>query len=276
MSNRMPDPDFIRRVLPLGRAYARYFSPEVSGLENLPASGPVLVIGNHCGLYWMPDAWITGMSLVEHREAGEPSYGLAHDLLFRVPVLAEALRRAGIRPASHDAAEAGLKDGGAVLVYPGGDWEICRPWSERNRVDFGGRDGYIRLALRAGVPVVPVVTHGSHDTLIVLGRGADTAALLGLDRLRVKVFPYILGFPFGVTPVLPQLPLPAKVHVSFLPPLDWSLEPGDPDDDSRVAAHYAATERVMQAELDRLRTQCPNPIAAGVGSLLAGIASKLR
>jgi 1-acyl-sn-glycerol-3-phosphate acyltransferase len=232
---------------------------------------PVLLVANHSGIYWMPDAWITGLALVERRGPAGPNYALAYDMLLRIPFLGDSLRRIGVLPASHGSAAAGLKDGGAVLVYPGGDWEACRPWSERGRVDFGGHDGFVRLALRTGVPVVPVVSNGSHDAVIVLSRGDKVARLLGLDRLRIKVFPYTLGVPFGIAPVVPQLPLPASVQVSFLPPLDWSLEPaGNPDDTDLVADCYAATERVMQTELDRLQVECPNPLVTGLKALLLG------
>lgn len=266
------DPDFLAGVLPAVRAFADYFSPRVSGVENIPESGPVLLIGNHSGLHWVPDVGITVLSMLDRRGIGERTYALGYDLLFKVPFVGDFLRRLGALPASHGAGEEALKDGGALLVYPGGDWEACRPWADRNKIDFGGRTGFVRLALRAGVPVVPVVAHGSHDTVMILSRGERTARFLGLDRLRIKVFPYTLGVPFGFAlPVLPQFPLPARIHVSFLPPLQWSLEPGDPDDPAVVAACADDAVRVMQAELDRLAEECPNPLAAGIGDLLARV-----
>jgi 1-acyl-sn-glycerol-3-phosphate acyltransferase len=268
---RRPDSDFICRTLPLVRAYTRYFSPTVTGLESLPPSGAVLVVGNHSSLYWMPDVWVTALALLERRGVLEPSYALVHDLLLRTPGVGEGLRRLGALPACEESGLAGLKDGGAVLVYPGGDREACRPWRERGRVDLGGHSDFVRLSLRASVPVVPVVAHGGHDTVVVLSRGERTARLLGLGRLRLKVFPWTVGLPFGVAPVLPQVPLPVAVQVSFLPALDWSTrEPSsDHEDPAIVAACYDATQQVMQVELDRLRAACPHPVARGLSRLLA-------
>ncbi|SUA72728.1 2-acyl-glycerophospho-ethanolamine acyltransferase [Nocardia otitidiscaviarum] len=272
-TTQVPDPN--HPLLPLARAYTSYFTPKVSGLENLPASGPALVIGNHSSIYWAPEVWITFMAMMERRPT-EPTFGVAHEILLRAPFLGDSLRQFGVIPASQEAAAAGLKDGGAVMVYPGGDWEACRPWTERGKIDFAGRKGFIRLALKLGVPVIPAVANGGHDSIFILSRGERTAKLLQLDKLfRAKVFPYTVGLPFGVAPVIPQIPLPATVDVSFLPPLDWSTEPGDPEDTAAVAAHYESTVRTMQTELDRLRAETPNPVSAGIKNHLAALPGPL-
>lgn len=270
---QLPDPN--HPLLPIARAYMSYFTPRVTGLENLPTSGPALVIGNHSSIYWAPEVWITFMSMLDHRP-GEPTFGAAHDILLRIPVFGDSLRSFGVLPACRDAATAAIKDGGAVMVYPGGDWEACRPWTERGKIDFAGRKGFIRLALEQGIPVIPAVANGGHDSIFVLSRGERTARMLGLDKLvRAKVFPYTVGVPFGVAPVLPQLPLPASVKVSFLPPLQWSTEPGDPGDTAAVDRHYHQTVATMQAELDRLRAETPNPVATGIKTHLAGLPGPL-
>ncbi|WP_067705012.1 lysophospholipid acyltransferase family protein [Nocardia jejuensis] len=269
----IPDPN--HPLLPVARAYTNYFTPTVTGIENVPTSGPALVIGNHSSIYWAPEVWVTFMATMDHRP-GEPTNGVAHDILLRAPFLGDSLRSFGAIPASRDSAKAGLKDGGAVMVYPGGDWEACRPWTERGKIDFAGRKGFIRLALELGVPVIPAVANGGHDSIFVLSRGERTAKLLQLDKLvRAKVFPYTLGVPFGVAPILPQVPLPATVNVSFLPPLEWSTQPGDPDDTAAVAANYDQTVATMQAELDRLRAETPHPVATGVKNHLAALPGPL-
>ncbi|MGW0252157.1 lysophospholipid acyltransferase family protein [Nocardia goodfellowii] len=257
------------------RVYTNYFTPTVTGVENLPTSGPALVIGNHSSIYWMPEVWITYMAMLERRP-DEPSFGVAHDVVLGVPYIGDAIRRFGVIPANRDAAAAGLKDGGAVLVYPGGDWEACRPWTDRAKIDFAGRKGFIRLALEMGVPVIPAVANGGHDSIFVLSRGERSARLLRLDKLfRAKVFPYTVGVPFGVAPVVPQVPLPATVDVSFLPALDWSTQPGDPADTDLVESYYARTVEVMQAELDRLRAETPRPVATGIKNHLADLPGPL-
>ncbi|MEV0250781.1 lysophospholipid acyltransferase family protein [Nocardia sp. NPDC050712] len=253
------------------RAYTNYFTPTVTGIENLPTSGPALVIGNHSSIYWMPEVWITFMAMLERRPV-EPSFGVAHDVILNTPIFGDSIRQFGVIPANRDAAAAGIKDGGAVMVYPGGDWEACRPWTDRAKIDFAGRKGFIRLALEMGVPVIPAVANGGHDSIFVLSRGERSAKLLQLDKLfRAKVFPYTVGVPFGVAPIVPQLPLPATVDVSFLPALDWSTQPGDPDDTALVESYYDDTVGTMQTELDRLRAATPNPIATGIKNHLAAL-----
>ena len=126
------------------------------------------------------------------------------------------------RPAS-DNGSLLLEAGHPVIVYPGGDEDDYRPWTERHRVDLHGRTGFVKLALRHGVPVVPLVAHGSHDAIIVLTRGEMLARVLRLDRLRINVLPIVAGPPWGIAPVqLPTWPLPAKVTARVCEPIDWS------------------------------------------------------
>ncbi|WP_024803420.1 1-acyl-sn-glycerol-3-phosphate acyltransferase [Nocardia sp. BMG51109] len=268
-----PEPD--HPLLRLGRAYVSYFTPTVTGAQHVPASGPAVIVGNHSSIYWAPEVWITFMTMLDRRP-DEPSFGLAHEILLRTPFLGDSMRGVGALPASRELATTGLKDGGAVLAYPGGDWEACRPWSQRDRIDFAGRKGFVRLALELGVPVIPAVANGGHDSVFVVSRGDRTARLLRLDKLlRAKVFPYTAGLPFGVAPIVPQFPLPATVQVSFLPPLDWSTQPGDPENPAVVDACYRDAVDTMQAELDRLRAETPHPVATGIKRHLAGLPGPL-
>lgn len=264
------DPETIRRNLSLISRLASYFSPEVTGIENLPRTGPVLIVGNHSCLFYMPDAWITGLSILRRRGIEQPEYALIYDLLLAMPVVGPYLRRIGAIPAGGDEAELALEQGAAVLVYPGGDLEACRPWTARDRVDLAGRKGFIRLALRSGVPVVPVVTHGSHNAVIVLTRGEQIAKLLGLRRLRINVFPILVGPPFGVTSILaPPLPMPTSVQIEFLEPIDWSaLGPEAAQDDETLDACYDEVTGVMQSALDRLSAAHPHPVISGWSRLL--------
>lgn len=265
------DPDFVRRMIPPTTRYVSYFSPEVRGIENLPSSGPALVVGNHSCLFYAPDTWVVALAITARRGLDAPAYALAYDLLFGIPVVGPALRRLGAVPAAGREAERLLAEGNLVLVYPGGDYEACRPWADRNRIDFADRKGFIKLALRAGVPVVPVVAQGSHDAVVVLSRGERLARTLGLDRLRIKVFPIMLG-PFGVTTMLaPPLPMPSSVTVEFMTPIDWSaLGPEAADDGAVVSACYDEITRAMQATLDRLTAERPHPVVRGWMGLLRG------
>ncbi len=270
------DPDFVSRLVPPVQQFVRYFSPEVRGIENLPASGPVLVVGNHSCLFYMPDTWVVALAITARRGVKAPAYALVYDLLLGIPVVGSALRRLGGIPANGREAERVLAEGAAVLVYPGGDLEACRPWTERNRIVFSGHSGFIRLALRAGVPVVPVVSYGSHHAVVVLSRGERLARVLGLNRLRIKVFPILLG-PFGVSSILtPPPPMPAAVTVEFMAPIDWTgLGPAAADDDDAVEACYKEITCAMQATLDRLHAENPHPVLRGWSRLLCGAAGSV-
>ncbi|HXX89426.1 MAG TPA: 1-acyl-sn-glycerol-3-phosphate acyltransferase [Acidimicrobiales bacterium] len=261
-----------------GERYAGFFFPEVRGIEHVPRQGPVLLVGNHSGLFYMPDVWITGLSVVRRRGLEQPFYGLAYDLLFAIPGIERVLRGLGAIPAGHEQAEAALAQGALVLVYPGGDYEACRPWSERDRVEFGDHRGFVKLALRAQVPVVPVVAYGAHHTVVILSRGERLAHVLGLDRLRIKVFPILLGPPFGVTSVLtPPLPLPAAITVEFLPALDWTtIGPEGADNEEAVERCYREITDLMQVTLDRLHAEHPHPLLRGVTHLLQSGPSHLE
>ncbi len=265
------DPEFVNRVIPAVERYVSYFSPEVRHLSNLPASGPVLLVGNHSCLYWMPDTWVVARAVTRRRGVEAPSYALGYDLLFRIPAVGGALRRIGALPASLENGTRALADGALVFVYPGGDREASRPWRQRNTIDFSGRKGFVRLALRAGVPVVPVVAHGSHDAICILSRGERIADAIGLGKLRIHIFPIFLS-PLGISTIFrPPLPLPSSITVEFLPALDWrSYGPGGADDPGVLDVCYKEITETMQAALDRLSAERRFPVVRGFRDLVTG------
>jgi 1-acyl-sn-glycerol-3-phosphate acyltransferase len=269
------DPDFIRMMLPAIARYTSYFTPEVRGLDRVPADGPVLLVGNHSGLFYVPEAWTCGQAILSHRGIDAPAYLLAYDFLFALPGVGPFLRRLGAVPASTSQAESALARGACVLAYPGGDLEACRPWTQRNKVDFAGRKGFVRLALRCGVPVVPVAAHGGHHSVVVLARGDWLARAAGLRTLRINVFPFLAGLPFGVTSALtPPPPLPAHLTVEFLPALDWAAYgPAAAGDPRIVSACYQDITGRLQAALDRLSAEHPHPLLLGCSRLTARAAA---
>jgi len=275
-TSQQRDPDFIRRYLPAIARYTSYFTPEVRGLDQLPAKGPALVVGNHSCLFYMPEIWTCGQAVLSRRGIDAPAYVLAYDLLFAVPGVGPSLRRLGAIPASTSQASSALARGACVLVYPGGDLEACRPWTQRNKVDFAGRKGFVQLALRCGVPVVPVVAHGGHHAVVVLARGDRLARAAGLNTLRIHVFPLLAGFPFGVTSVLtPPLPMPAHLTLEFLPALDWTGYGRDAAGDAGiVSACYDDITGRLQAALDRLAAEHPYPLLQGSSRLAARAAAR--
>ena len=246
------DPDFIRRTLPVwGGLVSRYFRADVSGLEQVPEAGPVLLVGNHSGGNVPPDTFLLTLAFISRFGIERPFYQLAHDLVMASPV-APVLRRYGTVPASRANAAAALATGAAVLVYPGGDYETHRPSWESQKVDFDHREGFLTLAHELDVPIVPVVSIGGQETALFLWRGEWLARLLRLDRAaRLKVLPISIALPWGlnVGDMLGHLPFPAKVTIRVLEPIHLRRDFGpDPDFD----AVYDDVTRRMQAALTDL------------------------
>lgn len=254
------DPDFIRENLPLSWLVSTlWFRGEVRNMHNIPESGPVLLVGNHSGGNVTPDTIVFTVAFNTYFGVERPFYQLAHNLVLASPA-GPLLRRYGTVSASHEHAREALEAGAAVLVYPGGDWEVHRPSWEGNRVDFNGRKGFIRLAREAGVPIVPVVAVGGQETALFLSHGGGLARLLGVDRtLRLKVLPISIALPWviNVGDFLSHLPLPAKITVEVLEPIDLEARFG-PDIDLDEAYEQITGE--MQATLDGLAAERRLPV----------------
>lgn len=266
------DEAFLEKLLPLMDLWSRYFDAEVHGFETLPERGPMLLVGNHSGGIVVPDTAVTIAAWYRERGLGDALLGLAFDGVFGIPGFETLMRRLGEIPASHDNAERALRAGHSLLVYPGGARESFRPWTDRNRVDFSGHKGFVKLALRAGVPVVPVVAHGGHHSTFVLTRGDGWAERLGLGSFRLSIAPLLFQVPWGLSvPLLPGVPLPAKIKVELGPPLDWSAHgPGAADDPVVVDRCYAEITSKMQTTLDRLARELPYPVAQRLLGLIPG------
>jgi len=250
------DPRYVRLLLDLARALGRsYFRLEVRGVENVPAEGPVLLVGNHNGAFLPLDGFFASAALLDRYGISRVPYALAHDFLFYDARLRRYALKLGALRASHRSAGRVFDRNGVVLVYPGSDYDVFRPWRDRYRIVLAGRKGFARLALAAQVPVVPVVSVGTHEQLIVLSRGDRLAKLLHTHRwFRADVLPLVLSFPWGLTSgFLPYLPLPAQTTVAFGKPMTWpTLEPSDAANPAMLDRVYAEVESAMQAMLDEL------------------------
>jgi 1-acyl-sn-glycerol-3-phosphate acyltransferase len=253
------DPDYIREQLPLLWLFSSlWFRGEVRGLGNIPDEGPVLLVGNHSGGNMIPDTMVFTVAFSTYFGVERPFYQLAHNLVLSLPGLSW-LRKFGTVAASPENAGKALSSGAALLVYPGGDYEVHRPSWQSNRVDFGGRKGFLRLALEQNVPIVPVVAIGGQETALFLTRGERLARLLALDRvLRLKVLPISISLPWIVNiGDLGHIPLPAKITIETLPAIDLQAEFGPDPDVDEVYDHLI---RLMQDALDALAAERRFPV----------------
>ncbi len=235
----------------------RYFRSEVRGTERIPP-GAALYVGNHNGLAMTPDSFVFAAAVYRERGLDEVPYGLGHEVIINLPLLNQIIVPLGAVRASHDLALRLFALGRKVLVYPGSDYDAGRSWFDRDRICFGGRRGYVRLALKAGVPVVPVVAAGAQQTLMLLTDGQRLARLLRADRwMRLKVWPMGFALPWGFMPApLPFWPWPSRILIEILEPIRFERTgPEAAADDAWVEACAARVEQAMQAALTRLAAE---------------------
>jgi 1-acyl-sn-glycerol-3-phosphate acyltransferase len=249
------DPEFLLKERDfLGAACDAWYAPDLAGLEHLP-EGRALVVGTHNGGFMAPDMFSLMVGFWRKYGADRPSYGLAHDMVFRLPLAGRWIAKLGGVPAHPENARKLLERDVAVLVYPGGDRDAYKPFHERHVVKFGGRKGFIRLALKTRSPIVPVVSVGAHEIMYILTDGSRLAERLGLKRLfRMDVLPIALTLPFGITigAFMPYVPVPTKIRIRVLPPIDLGLPPEAAGDQDAVDAAHDRVRDTMQAALDAL------------------------
>jgi 1-acyl-sn-glycerol-3-phosphate acyltransferase len=249
------DPDYIRENLPgLWMLASLYFRADVRGLQNIPAEGPVLLVGNHSGGNITPDTLVFTLAFNTYFGVERRMYQLAHNLVLSMPGLG-SLRKYGTVAASRENAHKALDTDAALLVYPGGDYEVHRPSWDSAKVDFNGRKGFLRLAIEKNVPIVPLVAIGGQETALFLSRGERLAKLLQLDKMfRLKVLPISLAVPWGLNigDMMSHFPLPAKITLEALPAIDLQEEFGrEPDVDDvydEVLGRMQAALTALQAE----------------------------
>ncbi len=206
-----------------------------------------------------PEVIVLPLAFSTYFGVERPFYQLAHNLVLASPI-GPYLKRFGTMAASHHHAERALRSGAALLVFPGGDFEVHRPSWQRNKTDFGGRKGFIKLALAEGVPIVPVVSCGGQETALFLSRGEWLAKLTRVDQIfRLKVLPISLALPWGLNigDMLGHIPLPAKITIEVLAPIDLTEQFGAEPDLDEVYDHV---HRVMQEALDSLAAERRFPV----------------
>ncbi|AKT40911.1 1-acyl-sn-glycerol-3-phosphate acyltransferase [Chondromyces crocatus] len=252
------DPAFVSRVLPLlGLLYDDYFRCETELEEDIP-EGPFLAVANHNAMTGTPDMFCHMVAYWRRYGTTRPAYGLMHDVPFHFPYAGAWLNAGGAIAASPDNARRALDRGAAVLVFPGGDMDACKPTRAQYTIRFGGRRGFVRAAIRAQVPIVPVVSVGAHQSLYIATDGRDIAERLRLpELLRSNVAPIGFALPWGLIlgVPLPHLPPPVKVHTRILRQIELDLPPEAADAPGIVEEVFQRVVGVMQAALDDLRRQ---------------------
>jgi 1-acyl-sn-glycerol-3-phosphate acyltransferase len=238
-----------------------WFRMEIEGWEHLP-DPPVLLVGVHSGAPFVWDAWTVGIQWWRRFGTDRPLHGTAHDALMAAPVMGGYFRRMGVLPAAPDSIASALAEGHDVALWPGGEIDSLRPWSDRDEAVLAGRKGFIRMAVNAGVPIVPIATVGGPDSMPVLARGRRLAKALQLDKVaRLKMFPIALSAPWGLSPaILPEIPLPTKIRTAFQPAIRLSRDPAKAKDDGYVDRKYEEVRGSIQAGMDALARRRRFPV----------------
>lgn len=224
---------FVRHLLdPLVRLLHR---PTLDGLDNLPAKGPYLLVANHSAGMGLSEIGAFYALYLRHFGRERPLAGFALPVGFRVPPMAALLRAGGAIPSTYEAAEATLIADTPILMFPGGDYETTRPLWQAHRVDFGGRLGFLRIARKTGVPIVPMGIRGSHFTAPILLRSRALATLLVAPRIigQKRWALSVLGLMGAIAlATLPPLSLPLRAlliwvwlgsPLTFLPWIPWRI-----------------------------------------------------
>jgi len=231
------DPAYEARVQPLLEAlYERYFRVQISGAEHVPERGGALLVCNHGGaLPW--DGVMLKTALRRARPERDPLRWLTDDFVSHAPFLGAALNRIGAVRACPENAEQLLERGALLAVFPEGVKGIEKTYKQRYQLQRFGRGGHVKLALRMGVPVLPVAIVGSEDTYPLL--------------YRVRAFSKVFGLPF--IPVTPTFPLLGPLGLLPLPSR-WRIVIGERLTELDELDAYAAENGALVNELnERLR-----------------------
>jgi 1-acyl-sn-glycerol-3-phosphate acyltransferase len=226
--------------------YRHWLRAEWSGLEHVPLEGGALLVANHGGA--IPSDAPVVMHGIE-TELLRPVYGLAENLFRQLPVLGTLWSRAGGVPAHPDNAYRLLHDDGQlVLVFPEGTKATGKLVRDRYHLRRFGRGGFVEIAMRAGVPIVPMAIVGNEEAMPILWKSPRIAKLLGLPYFPVTANQLVFGPVLGYV-----VPLPAKFRIRVLPPISFDVEPGLPRYNRGMVMEQAERIRsLIQSEVDDL------------------------
>jgi 1-acyl-sn-glycerol-3-phosphate acyltransferase len=231
-----------------GPIYRRLFRVEWEGMEKIP-DGPALLVANHAGA--IPSDAPVIMHGIEE-DLGRPVYGLADHLFKTVPVVGTLWARAGGVVAHPENAYRLLREKRElVLVFPEGSKGPGKTFNERYKLRRFGRGGFVQLAMRAGVPVVPIAVVGAEESMPILFNVAPLAKMLGIPYAPVTANALLFGPVLGAVAYLP-----AKFKLRVLDPVHFDVPPDQPRySKSRIMDESEAIRQQIQEALHDMLKQ---------------------
>jgi len=197
--------------------YRHWFRVEWEGLENVPREGGALMVANHAAA--IPSDAPVIMHGIE-KELERPVYGLAENLLRALPVVGTLWSRFGGVPAHPENAYRLLHDDQQlVLVFPEGTKGTGKLYRDRYKLNRFGRGGFVEIAMRSGVPVVPIAVVGAEESMPIVWKSPQLAKLLNIPYFPVTANMLMFG-PAGL-----MLYFPAKFKLRVLPPVHFDVPP---------------------------------------------------
>lgn len=223
--------------LPLLRGlFKSWFRVEVSGIENLPETGAALIVANHAGVLPL-DGLMASVAVHDNHPAHRDLRLLAADMVFDMPVMGQAARKAGHTMACTADAHRLLAAGELTAVFPEGYKGLGKPFRDRYKLQRFGRGGFVSAALHARAPIVPCSIVGSEEIYPMLADVKLLARLFGLPYFPVTpLFP--LAGPLGL------VPLPSKWHIQFGEPISTADYDESAADDPMVT--FELTDQVRE------------------------------
>jgi 1-acyl-sn-glycerol-3-phosphate acyltransferase len=219
--------------------YRRWFRAEWEGMEKIPTEGGALLVCNHSGA--IPSDAPVIMHGIEE-ELHRPVYGMADHLFKGLPVVGTMWARAGGVAAHPENAYRLLREQQQLaLVFPEGTKGTGKLYKERYQLRRFGRGGFVEIAMRAGAPIVPIAVVGSEEAMPIIAKVPALAKLLGVPYVPITANMLAFG-PLGLV-----LPLPAKIKVRVLDPVEFDVPP----DQER----YSRSRVMDEAEAIRVRIQ---------------------
>jgi 1-acyl-sn-glycerol-3-phosphate acyltransferase len=232
--------ELVRRIY--NPVYDHWFRVEWEGFDKIPTEGGALIVANHAGA--IPADAPSIMHGIE-RDLGRPVYGLADEIFKRVPVVNVGWSRLGGVQAHPDNAYRLLREQQQlVMVFPEGTKGTGKTYSERYQLRRFGRGGFVQIAMRSGVPIIPMSVIGNEETMPILFKLPTLARALRVPYFPVTANMLALG-PLGVV-----VPFPAKIRIRVLDPVTFDVPPDRPRySRSRV---MDASEQIRQTIQDSL------------------------